>query len=151
MSVFTSWFGTHTFLVMADPSLSGQSGNAGGMQEITLAVLGAAKTGKSTFVQCALDLKKPAVSAASIKKVSLEGATSVLRLVELSIDEVGMTINHEIDWPERLGDQAISRIDGALLLYDVTNQDSIAQVPSVLGKFIKPGSSYFFRYSNVEE
>ncbi len=136
---------------MADPSFSGQSGNAVGMQEITLAVLGAAKTGKSTFVQCALDLKKPAVSAASTKKVSLEGATSVLRLIELPIDEVGMTINQEIDWPERVGDQAMPRIDGALVLYDVTNQGSIAQVPSILGEFIELGSFYSFRYSNVEE
>jgi hypothetical protein len=151
LSVSTSWYGNHTFLVMADPSFSGQSGNAGGMQEITLAVLGAAKTGKSTFVQCALDLKKPAVSAASTKRVSLEGATSVLRLIELPIHEVGMTINQEIGWPERVGDQAMPRIDGALVLYDVTNQGSIAQVPSMLGEFIKLGSFYSFRYSNVEE
>lgn len=136
---------------MADPSFSGQSENAGRMQEVTLAVLGAAKTGKSTFVQCALDLKKPAVSPASTKKVSLEGETSVLRLIELPIEEVGVAKNQEIDWPEKLGDQVMPRIDGALVLYDVTNQDSIAQVPSMLGESCKPGSSCSFSYFNVEE
>ena len=106
------------------------------MQEITLAVLGAAKAGKSTFVQCALDLKKPATSAASTKKVSLDGVTTVLRLVELSIDEVGVTKNHEIEWPQKVGDQATPHIDGALLVYDVTNLHSIAQIPNMLSEFI---------------
>ncbi len=107
------------------------------MQEITLVVLGAAKAGKSTFVQCALDLKKPSASPASTKKVSLEGTTSVLRLIELPIDEVGVTKDQEIEWPEKVGDQALPQIDGALLLYDVTNEDSITQVPNMLSEFAK--------------
>ena len=105
------------------------------MQEVTLAVLGAAKAGKSTFVQCALDLKKPAISPTSTKKVSLEGVTSILRLVELPISEMVVTENQKIGWPEKVGDQAMPDIDGALLLYDVTNQDSMNQIPDILSEF----------------
>ena len=108
--------------------------NVEGMQEVTLGVLGAANVGKSTFVQCALDLKRPAVLPASIKKVSLEGVTSVLRLIELPIDQVEITRTHEIEWPETVGDQATPRMDGVLLLYDVTDQRSIAQVPDLQSK-----------------
>ena len=107
------------------------------MQEVTLAVLGAAKAGKSTFVQCALDLKKPAASPTSTKKVSLEGVTSILRLVELPISEVVVTETEEIAWPDNVGDQAMPEIDGALLLYDVTNQDSMNQIPNILSEFVE--------------
>ncbi len=120
---------------MADPFSLGQGENVEGMQEVTLAVLGAAKAGKSTFVQCALDLKKPASSPTSTKRVSLEGVTSILRLVELPISEVGITKHQEIEWPETTSGQNTPQIDGALLLYDVTNRNSIAQIPNMLSEF----------------
>ena len=120
---------------MADPVFGGQGENAEGMQEVTLAVLGAANAGKSTFVQCALDLKRPASSPTSTKRVSLEGVTSILRLVELPINEVGVTKYQEIEWPEIISGQNTMPIDGALLLYDVTNRNSIAQIPNMLSEF----------------
>ena len=107
------------------------------MQEINLAVVGAAGTGKSTFMQCALDLKKPVVSMASSKKVSLEGVVSLLRLHEYQIEEVTLTTDQHIDWPPtRVGEQAIPPIDGAVILYDVMEQSSIKQIPNVLSESV---------------
>lgn len=104
------------------------------MQEITLAVLGAAKAGKSTFVQCALDLKKPAVLPAATKKVSLEGVVSVLQLIEFSTNDMVIIKDREIKWPERVGDQLTPRIDGALIVYNVMDQGSMADIPEMLSK-----------------
>lgn len=97
-------------------------------------MLGAPRAGKSTFVQCALDLKKPAVFRSSIKKVSLEGTVSVLRLLEFQLDDVRISEDHCIDWPQTVGDQASSRIDGALVLCDVMNKSSMIDVADVLSK-----------------
>lgn len=101
---------------------------------ITLAVIGAVRAGKSTFVQCALDLKKSRVSPSSIKKVSLEGVVSVLRLLEIQLEDVGILENRTINWPSMLGNLDTPRIDGALVLCDVMDRSSMAEVARVLSK-----------------
>lgn len=101
---------------------------------ITLAVIGATRAGKSTFVRCALDLKKSGVSSSSIKKVSLEGVVSVLRLLEIQLEDVAINENRTIDWPSMVGDLATPRIDGALVLCDVMDRSSMADVVDVLSK-----------------
>lgn len=103
------------------------------MQEVTLAVLGGAKAGKSTFVQCALDMKAPPVSSCTIKKVSLEGTVSVLRLYEIQLENVKISEN-SIIWPRLAGDEAKPRIDGALVLFDVMDQSSLCVVADLLSK-----------------
>ena len=131
--------------------INSQGENVEGMQEVTLAVMGAANVGKSTFMQCALDLKRPAALAVSTKKVSLEGVTSILRLVELPIDDVEITNALEVEWPETIGDEATPKIDGALLLYDVTDQGSTAQVPGLLSESVKIRPPYPLEDAKVEE
>lgn len=106
------------------------------MQEITLAVLGATGVGKSTFVQCALDLKKPAISPSSTKKVSLEGVISIVRLIELQLEDVTITEDCSICWPTEIGDQSVPRIDGALVMCDVMDQSSMSKAHGILSKSI---------------
>ena len=105
------------------------------MQEITLAVLGAAGTGKSTFVRCALDLRKPAITPSSIKKVSLEGTVSVLRLLELQLNDVEINEDYSIQWPTNVGDQSMPQIDGVLVMCDVMDQHSTSHVHDILSKY----------------
>lgn len=111
-----------------------QIGNAQEMQEVTLAVLGGAKAGKSTFVQCALDMKAPPVSSCTTKKVSLEGSVSVLRLHEFRLDNVKISEDCSIVWPRLAGHEAKPRIDGALVLFDVMDQSSLCEVADLLSK-----------------
>ena len=111
------------------------------MPEINIGVLGAARVGKSTFMQRALDLAipPPPTAPVSARKMSVDGHVYVVRLFELGFDQVEFGSNQEdedIVWPEKLGDFVIPRIDGALALYDVTNQNSLAEVPSALSKFL---------------
>lgn len=105
------------------------------MQEVTLAVLGGAKVGKSTFVQCALDMKALPVSSCTIKKVSLEGTVSVLRLYEFHLENVKISEDCSIIWPTLAGDEAKPRIDGALVLFDIMDQSSLFDVVDILSKF----------------
>lgn len=104
------------------------------MREVTLAVLGANRAGKSTFVQCALDLKRPSTSASATKKVSLEGVVSVLRLLEMQIGDININLEHDLVWPATVGGQSTPPVDGALVLYDVMNQSSLNLIPDVLSE-----------------
>ncbi len=104
------------------------------MQEVTLAVLGAAGVGKSTFVQCALDIKMPAISPCTTKKVLLEGIVSVLRLLEFQPEDVGISEGCGIVWPKSVGDKAKHLIEGALVLCDIMDQSSLLKVAELLSK-----------------
>lgn len=104
------------------------------MQEVTLAVLGGAKVGKSTFIQCALDMKAPPISYCTIKKVSLEGTVSVLRLYEFQMKNITISEDCGIIWPRFADDEAAPRIDGTLVLFDVMDQNSLYEVASLLSK-----------------
>ena len=105
------------------------------MREVTLAVVGAAQAGKSTFVQCALDLKNPPTSASATKKVSLEGVVSILRLLEIQMSDVIIDPEQNVVWPRTVGGQSFSHVHGALVLYDVMDQGSLNRIPSVLSEF----------------
>ena len=103
--------------------------------EVNLAVLGDPGVGKSTFIQCALDLKRPAKSHAVAKKMSLDGVVYLVRLLELQLDAIHVTTDHQLQWPTLVGDQSISRIDGALTLYDVMNKESLARIPNLISEY----------------
>ena len=104
------------------------------LQEVSLAVLGAATVGKSTFIQCSLDLKRVSVSPISSKKVSLEGKLYVVRLFELDLDQLDMTTSQALVWPQILGKEHISTVDGVLALFDVRDRSSIQPIPAILSE-----------------
>lgn len=92
--------------------------------------------GKSTFVHCALDLKKASASPVSSKRVSLEGKISIVRLLELGLEDVQVTAEQKVLWPEKVGDQNMPDIDGVLALYDVMDQTSISRMSNLLSESI---------------
>ena len=103
------------------------------MREITLAVVGAHQAGKSTFVRNALDLKKFSDAPLTTKKVSLEGVVSVLHLFEIPLSDVLFSSEHDLIWPGNVGGQTPA-IDGALVLYDVTNKDGLSSITDFLSE-----------------
>ena len=126
------------------------------MREVTLAVLGAPAVGKSTFVRCALDLNKAPTSAVSSKKVSLEGEISIVRMLELGLEDVEITADQSVRWPTKKGDHDTPIIDGVLVLYDVMNRGSIAHIPALLSESFERSQSFLpnqimkrWRQSNV--
>ena len=118
----------------ANAEYNGKRRSPGEFQAVSLAVLGAPTVGKSTFVHCALDLKKPSLSPVSSKKVSLEGQISIVRLFELGLDDVEVTSEQRMRWPDKVGDESTPHIDGVLALYDVMDQSSITPIPLLLSE-----------------
>ncbi|KAG8531102.1 uncharacterized protein KY384_004459 [Bacidia gigantensis] len=106
------------------------------VQEVNIAVLGCSHVGKSTFMQCALDSKKQVFSPVLSKKVSLEGSISIVCLIEMDIKDVEVQ-NGSLQWPKKVKDYLLPRIDGSLILFDITNLNSIEMLPravSALGR-----------------
>ena len=99
-------------------------------------MVGRSGAGKSTFMQCALDLKYPGTSSISSKKVSLEGSISIVRLVELDLEDISIG-GDSIRWPESVQGFTLPAIDGVLLLYDVVDRSSVETIPDLLRMSIR--------------
>jgi hypothetical protein len=100
-----------------------------------VAVLSAPSAGKTSFIQNALDLRKPPSAPLSSSKVSLEDVVYKVQLVELSLDDVDFSNGRRVSWPKHVDSNLLPHIDGVLCLYDITNQESIAEIPALLGEF----------------
>lgn len=107
------------------------------MPEFNLAVIGERGAGKSTFVRCALDLQKPANSPASSKQMSLQGEIFLISLIEVQLGDLVIAGDRQILWPQVAEHKVMPRIDGALVLFDVMNRDSICNVPKLLSESIE--------------
>ena len=84
-------------------------------------------------MQCALDTKKALSSPISTKKVSLEGSVSVVRLIELDMQDIRV-VDDSLQWPKTVNGYIVPPIDGALLLYDVVDPSSLDPVPDILSE-----------------
>ena len=98
-------------------------------------------------MRTSLDLKKPPISPLSSKKVSLEGEVSIVRLLELGFEDLGIAANQNVRWPTKVGDHDAPIVDGVLALYNVMDQRSITLIPALLSEFSGIRS---FLFSNIE-
>lgn len=105
--------------------------------DLNFAVLGARGAGKSTFIRRALGLPDATAPAECRRKWTIDGTPYLVRFFEMSFNDVQTGERHSIRWPETTHDMATPRIDGAVALYDVTSQESLARVPDVLNIFAK--------------
>ncbi|KAI9826166.1 MAG: hypothetical protein M1819_007422 [Sarea resinae] len=110
--------------------------NSRPMQEITIAVLGVAGVGKSTFIKEALNLRQLPSSPASVRKMSMDGIIYVVRLVELRLEGLEINGDERSGWSKYVLSPEGPCIDGALVLYDVTDPKSISPIPEDLSESI---------------
>ena len=99
---------------------------------LAVAVVGSDQTGKSTFIQLALGRSQPPSGPVSVGKMSLEGVVYRLHLVELLTDDIHFTGGLRLKLPVKIGDVNLPTIDGIICLYDVSQEESIADVPELL-------------------
>lgn len=104
------------------------------MQDINIAILGARGTGKSLFVRRALNLAQPPTSAIATRKMRIDEGYYIVRFMEMTFNDIHIGERNTIKWPETIDNYAMPRIDGAITVYDVTNQESLAKVPEMLGQ-----------------
>ena len=64
--------------------------------------------------------------------MSLDGIVYMVRLLEMSLDAISIIDKRKITWPKTIGANEMPEVDGVLVLYDVMNQESIAEVPEIL-------------------
>lgn len=104
------------------------------MQDINIAVLGARGTGKSGFVQRALKLPQPPTSDISTSKVKIDGGWYIVRFMEMNFTDIHIGDRSSIKWPETVDNYATPRVDGAVVVYDITNEESLSMVPELLSQ-----------------
>ncbi len=104
------------------------------MSDINIAVIGSAGVGKSTLIQRALGLRNPPTSIASSSRMSVDNVVYTVSLIELDLESFDIVPDRRIQWPKQINGHIVPRMDGALLLYDVMNRESIPELPQTLSE-----------------
>ncbi|EFX03973.1 Ras guanyl-nucleotide exchange factor [Grosmannia clavigera kw1407] len=116
-------------LIITDPSWASPPPI---MEAVNIAVIGANGVGKSAFVQRALRLNRPPTSNINAIRLDVESIPHVVALIELDLEYFDVSPNQRISWPKQINGHMVPRIDGALILYDVMNKESIRDLPHTL-------------------
>ena|SRR6187402_788847 len=104
------------------------------MSDINIAVIGSAGVGKSSLIQRALGLRVLPTSSASSLRMSVDNVVYTVSLIELDLESFDIVPDRRIQWPKQINGHIVPRMDGALLLYDVMNRESIAELPQTLSE-----------------
>jgi GTPase SAR1 family protein len=105
------------------------------MQDLNIAVLGARGVGKSLLIRRALNLAQTPTSPMSSRKMKIDEGYYIVRFLEIGFNDIHIGDRNNIKWPETVDNLATPRIDGAITVYDVTNQESLARVPEILSQY----------------
>ena len=105
------------------------------MEALNIAIIGARGVGKSSFVQRVLGLSRPPISNSSNLRMIIDNQNYAVTLLELDLEHFDMAPSQPIQWPKQMNGHILPRVDGALILYDVTNKETIMDLPRTLGKY----------------
>ena len=105
------------------------------METINIAVIGSDGVGKSAFIQRALRLPRSPNTNINGVRLDVEGVPHIVSLVELDLEVFDVDPTQPIRWPKQINVHMVPRIDGALILYDVMNKESIRELPHTLCKW----------------
>jgi len=122
------------------------------MDTINIAVVGSLGVGKSSFIQRALRLNKLPTSSQSSVRQDIEGIPHIVCLVEYDTGQINMdelpAPGKQIQWPKQINGHSVRAPDGALVLYDVTDKDSIRDMTPALSE---PQTFHVISISRVGE
>ena len=104
------------------------------MADINVAVIGSAGVGKSTLIKRAFGLRGLPTAIASSLRMSVDNVVYTVSLIEIDLDSFDVAPDHRIHWPKQINGHIVPHMDGALLLYDVMNRDSITELPQTLSR-----------------
>lgn len=103
------------------------------MDSYTIAVIGSAGVGKSTFIQRVLGLARRPISNSSNTRIAIDGVTYAVFLFELDLEHFDQTASSQnLQWPKQINGHIVPRPDAALVLYDVMDQRSILRLPKAM-------------------
>ena len=102
--------------------------------DLSVAVLGLKNVGKSTLIQSALDLSSYDDRHLISQSMVLHGKSHVVTLHELSYKSFQL-VDRDGECRRQIMDQeTVICVDGALVLYDTTNEESLSLVSSLLSE-----------------
>lgn len=103
------------------------------MESYTIAVIGSAGAGKSTFIQKVLGLSRPPIGSSASVRLVVDNVTHGVSLFELDLENFDQTASSQtIQWPKQINGHIVPRPDAALVLYDVTNPASVRPLPQAM-------------------
>lgn len=103
------------------------------MESLNIAIIGSRGVGKSSFVQRVLGLSRPPISNSSSLRMVIDNRNYGVTLLELDLEHFDMAPDQPIQWPKQINGHILPRVDGALILYDVTNRETTVDLPRTLG------------------
>ncbi|KAF1732620.1 Ras guanine nucleotide exchange factor A [Beauveria bassiana] len=110
------------------------------MESYTIAVIGSAGAGKSTFIQKVLGLSRPPIGSSASVRLVVDNVTHGVSLFELDLENFDQTASSQtIQWPKQINGHIVPRPDAALVLYDVTNPDSVRPLPQAMTAITNAG------------
>lgn len=109
------------------------------MESFNIAVIGSTGVGKSSFVQRVLGLSRPPISNASSVRMLVDNNSHTVTLLELDLEYFELNPTQPIQWPKQINGHIVPRVDAALILYDVTNHGSVAELPQTLAALTNSG------------
>lgn len=104
------------------------------MDTITIAIIGANGVGKSALIQRALKLARLPNHLVTFNWTEFDGAQHVVNVFEVDLEAFDMEMNGPIRWPKQANGLMAPPVDGALVLYDVMNKDSINPLKQTIGE-----------------
>ncbi|RKL01808.1 hypothetical protein BFJ68_g12186 [Fusarium oxysporum] len=109
------------------------------MESFNIAVIGSTGVGKSSFVQRVLGLSRPPISNASSVRMLVDNNSHAVTLLELDLEYFELNPTQPIQWPKQINGHIVPRVDAALILYDVTNHESVRELPQTLAALTNSG------------
>ncbi|KAK4202553.1 putative Rap guanine nucleotide exchange factor [Triangularia verruculosa] len=106
--------------------------NKPAMEAINIAIIGVEGVGKSAFVQRTIRSTRPPTQNMITFRHVLDGTHYSVTLVELDLEGFELDPRHPIQWPKQVAGHMVPRIDGALILYDITNRESVRGLDSTM-------------------
>ncbi|KIW64979.1 hypothetical protein PV04_07273 [Phialophora macrospora] len=102
---------------------------------VNLVVVGSRNAGKTTFIRNALGSQRSRTST----QVVIKDKYYRIQLIELLFDDVDFSSERRIEWPAHVNGVPLPEVDGVFCLYDVTDKESVADVPAALTSMINTG------------
>jgi len=101
------------------------------MEEINIAVIGSNGVGKSHFIHRALSLPRVPGPHPTTTRIQIDNVTFAIMLFELDLEYFDVDPERQIKWPKQIDGSIMPRVDGVLLLFDVTDRESSAELPQI--------------------
>ncbi|CAN8103617.1 unnamed protein product [Discula destructiva] len=103
------------------------------MDAVNIAIIGANGVGKSFFMQRALKLSQPPNQGwVTFNWTEADGSQHTVNTIEVDLEAFDLGVNEPIRWPRQVNGQMVPRVDGTMVLYDVTSKNSVSLLPETL-------------------